>query len=493
MPGKHPDKFKYITKITLFLVLAFTMLSGAAAHSSEVTLTWQAPDDDRVVGYYVFYGPAPYDFDSADPNIVINDPAVTSCTLTDLTPGVEYQVAMKSFDANGNESELSEIISFTAPEEQEDPDNGSDDGDDGSGDDGGSDDGSSDPDTDTGFDESYEDIFHAIGFFHNSEFGTEYLNLGFDGQGGLKIVSIANSSASSDGTVTTETTSTFFADGEISIEDGLIKGAISPDRSFFAIGNMDEANPSTAFGIRQASGLYPEDFMGEYRVFMVAVTSEAQNSPEIKQGVLSADGTNALMPVTDSNLEFSAFYYIDENGHLLLEPENPSYSEMHGALSANGRIFAAVDADNNDGTLLFIIGMRIAEDGLDTEPSGGYYVNEFRYEDSETPAAYFLELLIRDDMNYEAYEIDSSSENTEEPAGGSMVVDETGRIEVSSDNSGENFTGAVLPGGEVLVLQDDTMLGISIKQSSDSQDDSSQENEDAATGGCFIGSLLLPW
>ncbi|MFW6052471.1 MAG: fibronectin type III domain-containing protein [Desulfosalsimonas sp.] len=490
MPGNHPDKLKYITKNTLFLVLVFTMLSGAAAHSSEVTLSWETPDDERVVGYSVFYGLYPYDFESAEPDIIINDPSVSSCTLTDLIPGEEYEVAMKSFDADGNESELSEIISFIAPEDDDDQgDDGSDDGDDGS-DDGDTDDGSDDQDddqgTDTNFDESY-DVFHAIGFFHNSEFGTEYLNFGFDGEGGLEIVSMVSSSDS--GTQASETTGSFFADGELAIGDGSIKGSISPGDDFFAIGNMDEADPSTAFGIRQASGLYADDFMGEYRVFMVSVTNEAQNSPEIKEGVLYADGTNYLAPTADSDLEFSAFYYIDENGHLLLEPEDPSYSEMHGALSQEGRVFAAVDADNADGTLLFIIGMRMAEDGLDTEPSGGYYVNQFRYEDSQTPAAYFLELLINNDMNYEAYKIDGSSGNMEEPDSGYIVVDETGRIEVDSDNSDEIFSGAILPGGEALVIQDETMLGIGIKKSSDSED-SSSENEDDANAGCFIGTLL---
>ncbi|MFW6297832.1 MAG: hypothetical protein ACOC03_04940, partial [Desulfosalsimonas sp.] len=74
MPGKHPDKFKFTTKIAFFLILALTMLSGAAAHSSEVTLSWQPPDDERVAGYYVYYGPATYDFASAEPDIIINDP-----------------------------------------------------------------------------------------------------------------------------------------------------------------------------------------------------------------------------------------------------------------------------------------------------------------------------------------------------------------------------------------------------------------------------------
>lgn len=126
MPGKYPVKFKYLIRIIFFLVLAFAALSGAAAHSSEVTLQWEAPSDDRVKGYYVYYGPAPYNFDSADQDIIIDDPDVTSCTISDLIPGPEHQVAMKSFDADGNQSALSEIITFVAPEE--DPDDASNDG-----------------------------------------------------------------------------------------------------------------------------------------------------------------------------------------------------------------------------------------------------------------------------------------------------------------------------------------------------------------------------
>lgn len=486
MPGKQPDKFKYLIKITLFLVLAFTVLSGAVAHSSEVLLQWETPDDDRVAGYYVFYGPHPYDFESAEPDITINDPDTNSFTLTDLTAGIEYEVAMKSFDSDGNESEFSEKIAFTAPE-----DDGSDDGsDDSSDDDGSSDTGGDDgQDTDTGLDDSY-DIFHTMGFFHNSEFGTQYLNFGFDQEDGLEIESITSSSASGIGSG--ETTAGFFADGAITIGEDL-KGAISPDGNFFAIGGMTETQPSTAFGIRQTQGLYADDFMGEYRVFMVTVTSETQNSAEIKEGVLYADGTNFLEPAgADQDLlDFSAFYYIDDKtGRLSLEPEN-TYSSMHGALSAKGRIFAAVDAENDDGTLLFIIGIRIPEEGLDTDPPGAYYVDEFRYEDSQTPSGYLLELIIENEINYEAYEIDSTSGTMGEPVSGDMAIDETGRIEAHSENSDETISGTIATQGGVIVLQNDGRLGIGIKQSSDSSDTSGSEDGNAGgSAACFIGALL---
>ncbi|MFW6297748.1 MAG: hypothetical protein ACOC03_04520, partial [Desulfosalsimonas sp.] len=341
---------------------------------------------------------------------------------------------------------------------------------------------------DTGFDESY-DVFHAIGFFHNSEFGTEYLNFGFDGQGGLEIASITSSSSA--GTGPEATTIRFFDDGEITIGDELT-GAISPDGNFFAIGDMTDSNPSAGFGIRQTSGLYADDFMGEYRVFMVAVTSEDQNSPEIKEGILDADGKADLSPAPGTDLEFSAFYYIDdETGRLSIEPEG-TYDTMDGALSADGRIFAAVDADKSDGSLLFIIGMRIAENGMETEASGSYYVNEFTCEDPDAPAGRFFELFIDNGLQYEAYEIDSTMGSTHEMAGGYMVVDETGRIEADSENGDENLSGATDENGDLLVLQDDELLSIGIRQTPDSgsDSDSSDQQNDDSSAGCFIGTLL---
>ncbi|MGM0788328.1 MAG: hypothetical protein ACQETG_11575, partial [Thermodesulfobacteriota bacterium] len=193
-------------------------------------------------------------------------------------------------------------------------------------------------------------------------------------------------------------------------------------------------------------------------------------------------------------LDFESFYYVDEDtGHLSLEPEG-AYSAMDGALSAQGRIFAAVDADDSDGTLLFIIGIRISEDTRATDPSGdGYYVNQFRYENEESPAGSFLELLIESDLSYDSYEIDSTAGAVLEDSSGTLSVDETGLIQGESDNDGDNLSGAVAPDGEVLVVQDESLLGVGIRQSSDSSDSSSTSGDGGGGGGssagCFIGTL----
>ncbi|MFP4257253.1 MAG: fibronectin type III domain-containing protein, partial [Desulfobacterales bacterium] len=148
MPGRSPVNF--ITQTLGFIILALFVLPGLPAYAAEVTLQWDQPDDDRVTGYYIYYGEKGYDFDSADPDITIDDPETTSAVLSDLEAGAKYEVAAKSFDNDDNESEFSEIVEFTAPEDDEDGDTDQteeDDTDD-STDDGSTDESSTDSETD---------------------------------------------------------------------------------------------------------------------------------------------------------------------------------------------------------------------------------------------------------------------------------------------------------------------------------------------------------
>ncbi|MFP4158519.1 MAG: fibronectin type III domain-containing protein [Desulfobacterales bacterium] len=498
MPGRSPVNF--ITQTLGFIILALFVLPGLPAYAAEVTLQWDQPDDDRVTGYYIYYGEKGYDFDSADPDITIDDPETTSAVLSDLEAGAKYEVAAKSFDNDDNESEFSEIVEFTAPEDDEDGDTDQteeDDTDD-STDDGSNDESSTDTETDDDQEEEDSssgdstdtdgdtDLYHAMGFFHNGEFGTEYMTFSFGDNDELSIE--GNTSSDVTGASIEETSASIYADGEMTIGDEK-KGALSTNGNFFTLGDTGGQYPSTTFGIRQTSGLTASDLEGDYRVFLIKVNQDGSTPAETQKGVISADGYDSLSADKDSDLEFESSYYVnDETGHLSLLPQG-GYSEMDGALSAEGRIFAAVDADDSDGTLLFIIGMRIPEDSRKTDPSGeGYYVNQFWYENEESPAGSFLELMIESDLNYESNEIDSTAGAVLKDSSGTLAVDETGLIQGESDNDGDNLSGAVAPGGNVLAVQDESLLGIGIRQSSVSSSTSGGEGG-SSSSGCFIGTL----
>jgi hypothetical protein len=108
----------FISKISTFFVLFFMTVSGAAVHSADVILTWDRPNDVRVVGYKVFYGLAETNFESA-PEEIINSPGQTSCMIYGLEALNTYGFAAKSFDKNNNESVFSEVIFYDIPATQE--------------------------------------------------------------------------------------------------------------------------------------------------------------------------------------------------------------------------------------------------------------------------------------------------------------------------------------------------------------------------------------
>ena len=127
------------TKISIFSSFLYALcLLGlffslpAAALSADATLSWTQPGDDRVVGYKIYYGLSEQNFTSTADR-TIDSPNTTSCVISGLTEGETYYFAATSFDAEDNESDFSETISYTvetsdsAPDP--DPDNEDDDGD----------------------------------------------------------------------------------------------------------------------------------------------------------------------------------------------------------------------------------------------------------------------------------------------------------------------------------------------------------------------------
>jgi hypothetical protein len=80
----------------------------------SVTLSWDAPVQrtdgtplTRLGGYYLYFGPA-----LLDRQVVIDNPGITTWTLTDLAAGT-WQVALSAFDEDGRESKLSNVVEIS--------------------------------------------------------------------------------------------------------------------------------------------------------------------------------------------------------------------------------------------------------------------------------------------------------------------------------------------------------------------------------------------
>jgi len=90
------------------IIILIVLLFAAPALAADVTLSWTAPDDDRVTGYYVYYGT------SNPPSTEVDAGSATQQVITDLTEGTVYFFGAKSYDADGNMSVMSDIIEWTA-------------------------------------------------------------------------------------------------------------------------------------------------------------------------------------------------------------------------------------------------------------------------------------------------------------------------------------------------------------------------------------------
>ena len=104
-----------IFKISILFILFFIALPCLPAHSADVVLSWDRPNDSRVTGYKIFYGLEDTNFKSAAQKN-INSPARTSCDIFGLKAGYSYSFAAKSFDKKGNESVFSEVLYYDVPE-----------------------------------------------------------------------------------------------------------------------------------------------------------------------------------------------------------------------------------------------------------------------------------------------------------------------------------------------------------------------------------------
>jgi hypothetical protein len=85
--------------------------------AEEVTLQWTAPDDERVVGYNIYYGTSENGWDE----IIDGLPASqTSLVIDNLNAATQYYFSATSYDADANESDFATPISFKTAQPPDD-------------------------------------------------------------------------------------------------------------------------------------------------------------------------------------------------------------------------------------------------------------------------------------------------------------------------------------------------------------------------------------
>jgi fibronectin type 3 domain-containing protein len=97
--------------------------AGSATHSfsvvdppeeppppAEVTLEWDPNSEANLSGYRIHYGTSGGNYTA-----VKDVGKQTTCTVTDLTPGVTYYFAATAFNTSGLESDYSNEVLYTVP------------------------------------------------------------------------------------------------------------------------------------------------------------------------------------------------------------------------------------------------------------------------------------------------------------------------------------------------------------------------------------------
>jgi hypothetical protein len=101
-----------MTCIVQYLLVILTGLTVVeTARSGNIVLSWQPSASSVVAGYDVYFGTTsgtyPYRVDAGNSS---------SVTLSNLAPGVTYYLSATAYDANGNQSALSQEIAYVVPE-----------------------------------------------------------------------------------------------------------------------------------------------------------------------------------------------------------------------------------------------------------------------------------------------------------------------------------------------------------------------------------------
>ncbi|MGA1863829.1 MAG: choice-of-anchor U domain-containing protein [bacterium] len=96
----------------IILPLIFT-LSVKNVYSMEITLAWDAVEDENLAGYRIFYRAEGEIYNYSSPDW---DGSDTNCVITDLDPGTKYYFVARAYDLNDNESEDSNEVYYSPSE-----------------------------------------------------------------------------------------------------------------------------------------------------------------------------------------------------------------------------------------------------------------------------------------------------------------------------------------------------------------------------------------
>jgi hypothetical protein len=108
---QKPPRLNSIFLLILLTPLAFSLLPLAStAHAASVTLAWDRSQEPDVAGYRVYYGTT-----SGHYTTMISVGNSTTCTISNLEPGMTYYFAVTAYDTSGNESAYSQEIPYTVP------------------------------------------------------------------------------------------------------------------------------------------------------------------------------------------------------------------------------------------------------------------------------------------------------------------------------------------------------------------------------------------
>jgi len=100
-----------IMKIFLLILLLTIPLFIQSAWAANIKLTWDPNNEPDLAGYKVYYGTSSRTYGPP-----INVGNVTTYTLTNLTPGKKYFIAVTAYDASNTESSFSnEVVKEPAP------------------------------------------------------------------------------------------------------------------------------------------------------------------------------------------------------------------------------------------------------------------------------------------------------------------------------------------------------------------------------------------
>ena len=105
----HFNKFSIKKGIKYFLVIAIIISFCNSAYSFQITLSWDPNTEFNLAGYKVYYGTA-----SRNYAFSVDVGEYAEVTISGLEPGKRYYFAATAYDLDGNESNLSDEITFPA-------------------------------------------------------------------------------------------------------------------------------------------------------------------------------------------------------------------------------------------------------------------------------------------------------------------------------------------------------------------------------------------